>query len=115
MEGRIPAWQPSGAAPEPYLGTVRAFLRRQLVSIVCLALAGLIGVGAIIDHRNKQARIDRAELSEWYCQHDGTHCGGPSSDKIEQHWNERQGGYEVVVAELSGFALVRFVYRLARP
>jgi hypothetical protein len=99
----------------PYRGLVAVFLRRQLISIVCLAVAGLIGVAAIIDHRNKQARIDRAELAEWYCSHDGTRCGGPSSEKIEEHWNEREGGYEVVVAELSGFALVRFVYRLARP
>ena len=115
MEGRIPAWQPSGAAPEPYLGSVRALLRRHLVSIVCLALAGLIGVGAIVDHRIKQTRIDRADVSRWYCEHDGTQCGGPSPDKIEEHWNERQGGYEVAVAGLAGFALVRFAYRLARP
>jgi hypothetical protein len=94
---------------------VRAVLRRQLVSIVCLAAAGLIGLGAIADHRNKQARIDRAHVSEWYCIHDGTQCGGPSSKRIETHWNERQEGYEIAVAALSGFALVRLVYRLARP
>ena len=99
----------------PYRWLVRALLRRHLVSIVCLAAAGLIGLGAIADHRNKQARIDRADIGEWYCRNEGTQCGGPSSRKIEQHWNERQAGYEVAVAALSGFALVRFVYRLARP
>ena len=99
----------------PYRGLVTALLRRHLVSIVCLAAAGLIGVAAIIDHRNKQARIDRAHVAEWYCAHDGTRCGGPSSEKIEEHWNERQEGYEIAVVALSGFALVRFVYRLARP
>jgi hypothetical protein len=85
------------------------------MSIVCLAVAGLIGVAAIVDHRWKQARIDRAHVSEWYCFHDGTQCGGPSSSSIEKHWNERQEGYEIAVVALGGFALVRFVYRLARP
>jgi hypothetical protein len=94
----------------PYLGS----MRRHLLSIVCLSAALLIGVVAIVDHRNKQARIDRAEVGEWYCKHDGTHCGGPSSERMEARWNTRQWGYEIAVTALGAFALGRFVYRLAR-
>jgi hypothetical protein len=94
----------------PYLGA----MRRQLISVVCLAAALLIGIVAIVDHRNKQARINRADVGEWYCRHDGTRCGGPSSERIEAHWNERQWGYEIAVSALGGFAIVRLVYRLAR-
>ena len=114
MEGRIPAWQPSGAAPEPYLGPVAALLRRHLVSIVGLALAGLIGLAAIIDHTNKGARMDRAERLEWFCTHQGTNCGGPSSERIENNWNERQWGYEIAVVALGGGALARVVVRERR-
>jgi hypothetical protein len=99
----------------PYFWTVALVVRRHLMSIACLAAAGLIGVGAIVDHRHKQGRINRAEVAEWYCTNRGTRCGGPSSARIEKHWNQRQWGYEIAVAALGGVAIVRFVYRLARP
>jgi hypothetical protein len=83
---------------------VRRLLRRHTPALACLALAGAIGVAAIVDHRWKQARIDRAELSEWYCSHEGTRCGGPSSSGIEARWNERQLGYEVAVVTLAAAA-----------
>src|SRR3954470_1373265 len=105
MEGRIPAREPSGAAPEPYPGSVRGVLRRHLLPLVCFALAGLIGVGAIVDHRVKQGRMNRAELSEWYCTHQNTRCGGSSSAGIERDWNERQVAYELVVIALGSAAL----------
>jgi hypothetical protein len=89
-------------------------LRRHLVSIAVLALAGLIGLAAIIDHANKGARMDRAERLEWYCIHKGTHCGGPSSDRIESRWNERQWAYEVAVAALGVGAVARVVLRERR-
>jgi hypothetical protein len=91
-----------------------AVLRRHLVSIVCLALAGLIGVAAIIDHIDKGHRMNRAERLEWYCAHQGTHCGGPSSERIENDWNERQLGYEIAVAAIGGGALARVVIRERR-
>jgi hypothetical protein len=89
-------------------------LRRHVVSFVLLALAGIIGVTAIADHRIKNARMSRAEVAEWYCRHDGTRCGGPSSARIEARWNRRQLGYEVAVIALGGFAVVRFIVQLAR-
>ncbi len=117
MEGRIPARPPSGAAPEPYSGSVgvwRRLLRRHLVSLVSLAVAGLICVAAVADHRDKQSRIDRAEVAEWYCTHLGTRCGGPSSESIERHWNERQLGYEIAASVFGAFAIAIGVYRTAR-
>jgi hypothetical protein len=93
---------------------VASAVRKQLVSIVCLAAAALIGLAAIVDHRHKAARINRAEVAEWYCGHRGTRCGGASSTKIEARWNQRQSGYEIAIVALGGFAVVRFVYRLAR-
>jgi hypothetical protein len=85
------------------------------VSLLCLALAGAIGLAAIADHRNKQSRALKAEVLEWYCVHDGTHCGGPSSERIETHWNNRQLGYEIAVSALGAFAIVRFVVLMTRP
>jgi hypothetical protein len=73
--------------------------------LLSFALAGAIAIGAVADHRWKKSRINRAELLEWYCVHQGSRCGGPSSTAIERRWNERQVGYEVVVAVLAGGAL----------
>ena len=89
-------------------------MRRHLVAIVCFGVAGLIGLAAIADHRNKTARANRAQLGEWYCEHEGTHCGGPSSERIEAHWQQRQVGYEIAVIGLGGFAILLFVRHLAR-
>jgi hypothetical protein len=76
------------------------------LALVCLAVAGLIGAAAVVDHSWKQRRIDRAEVAEWYCRHQGTRCGGPSSKRIEAHWNTRQIGYEAaVVALVAGAAI----------
>jgi hypothetical protein len=108
-EGRIPAWQPSGAAPEPYCGVI--FDR---LAMVLVAAAVLIGIGAVVDHHAKQARINRAEIGEWYCLHRGTRCGGPSSDRIEARWNERQSAYEAVVVALGATAVARVVLRARR-
>jgi hypothetical protein len=76
---------------------------------VCLALAFVTGVVAIGDHRNKQGRMNRAELAEWYCTHLDKRCGGPSSAIIERHWNERQRAYEVVVGSLAAIAALGLV------
>jgi hypothetical protein len=94
--------------------TVPLFLRRHRASLLCFALAGLVGLAAIADHRNKQSRIDNAEVLAWYCSHDRTHCGGPSYEGIEAHWNERQLGYEIAVSVLGGLAILLFVARTVR-
>jgi hypothetical protein len=87
--------------------------QRHLLSFTCLAVAGLIGVAATVDHRSKRGQINRAELAKWYCEHEQTRCGGPSSKRIEASWNRRQGVYEIGViafgaAGLGRIALTRF-------
>jgi hypothetical protein len=84
------------------------FLRRHIWSIACVLAAGLVGAAALADHAYKQRRINRAEVLQWYCNHDGTHCGGPSWEAMERSWNARQLGYEAVVVALAGFAVARF-------
>jgi hypothetical protein len=79
-----------------------------------LALAGMIGLIAIGDHRWKQRRINRAEVLEWFCAHKGTHCGGPSSHAIERHWNERQLGYEIAVIVIGVAAIALAAARTLR-
>ena len=41
--------------------------------------------------------MNRAELSEWYCEHKQTHCGGPSSSRLEDAWNQRERGYQLAL------------------
>jgi len=93
---------------------VRLFLRRHWASLLCFAAAGAIVVAAIADHSNKGSRIYEAEVLEWYCAHEGTHCDGPSSERIETGWNERELGYEIAVGALSGFAILLFAAKLRR-
>src|SRR5258708_31795382 len=93
---------------------VNRALQAAKMSVLCLALAGLLGVAAIVDHSDKQRRINRAEEAEWYCLHRRTHCGGPSSARIESRWQQRQWGYEIAVVSLAGFGVVRLLYQLAR-
>jgi hypothetical protein len=80
--------------------------RRYALAFVCFAATGLIVIGAILDHRWKQMRLNRAEISAWYCVHQGARCGGPSAARIERHWNERQLGYEIAAAGLAVAGLI---------
>jgi hypothetical protein len=93
---------------------VLTIARRHLVSILCLALAAMIGLAAIADHRNKQDRINRAEVAEWYCAHQQVRCRGPSSNSIEAHWNQRQWMYQIVVVGLGGTAVALLAFRSFR-
>jgi hypothetical protein len=88
--------------------------RRATLSLVCLAVAGLIGVAAIADHRSKRQQINRAELAEWYCAHEHTRCGGPSSERIEASWNDRQDVYEIGVIAFGGVGLGRIAFTRVR-
>jgi hypothetical protein len=69
------------------------------------------GMIAVVDHRLKQSRVNHAELLEWYCAHRATRCGGPSADRIESHWSQRQVAYEWGIGL---FALAGVVF-LVRP
>jgi hypothetical protein len=61
---------------------------------VTLALLAVIGAVGVVDHTLKARHMNRAELSEWYCEHKQTQCGGPSSSQLEDAWNRRERGYQ---------------------
>jgi len=73
---------------------------RHLLGLACLAAAGLVGMAAVVDRHVKQERGNRAEVAEWYCEHQGTRCGGASSAGIEARWNQREVAYVVAVSVL---------------
>jgi len=77
-----------------------AFIWSSRFATGCLAAALVLCAVAVVDHRDKQARINHAQLLEYYCTHGGTHCGGPSWRTIEHHWQIRQYAYEGAVATL---------------
>ncbi len=78
---------------------VRVVARRVLPFIcVCICAVAII---AVIDHEEKQRRIDRAEVAEWYCLHGGTRCGGVRSANIERRWNEREAVYAGAICALT--------------
>ena len=79
-----------------------------MLSLLCLAVAGLIGVAAIVDHRHKREQIGRAELATWFCEHEHARCGGPSSERIEAAWNHRQRVYEAGVIAFGAAGLIAF-------
>ena len=72
------------------------------LGVALLVAAVAVTVAGLIDHHVKTGRMDRAEVSEWYCGHDGTRCGGPSSVAIERRWNERERGYKIALGVLIG-------------
>jgi hypothetical protein len=84
------------------------------LSLALAAAAVLVAALGIVDHTWKAHRIGRAEVSEWYCLHRGTRCGGPSTKRIERRWNEREIGYEAAVAVLAGAAVLLVAARTLR-
>ena len=64
---------------------------------VTLVLLAVIGAAGVVDHTLKARRMNRAELSEWYCEHRQTRCGGPSSSRLEDAWNQRERGYQLAL------------------
>lgn len=84
-------------------------MRRHAVALACLTAAMLIALVATADHTWKGIRINRADVSEWYCKHRGLGCGGPSSERIEAHWILREWGYALAFALLAGYGTIRLV------
>jgi hypothetical protein len=88
---------------------MRGPLRGYALAFACVAAALLIGIAAILDHRDKQRRITQAQIDAYYCRHVGTRCGGVPWQRIEEHWQTRQWIYEVAVVTLGGLGLVLLV------
>jgi hypothetical protein len=75
------------------------------VRLVRLGIAVAIAAvctAAYVDHRDKAARLKRAHVALWFCQHHGTRCGSTSPSSIEAAWNRRELGYGVAVVLLAG-------------
>jgi hypothetical protein len=104
----------SACAVLAYSRSMRRVLRRRLIGLLSVGLAVLLGMAAIVDHHVKRTRINRAEVAEWYCAHQGVRCGGPSSEAIERHWNERELGYVFAVTVLGVFGVGHVVLDIRR-
>jgi cytochrome oxidase assembly protein ShyY1 len=80
---------------------------RLVVLCIALSLTGIaVAVVAVTDHHRSRARSNRAQLAEWYCQHEGTRCGGPSSVRMHEAWENRELGYKVTEGTLAGAVLL---------
>jgi len=69
--------------------------------VVTLTLFVAVGIAGIVDHHLKTKRMNRAEVSEWFCKHEQARCGGPSSQRIEDAWNERERGYLIALGVIA--------------
>jgi hypothetical protein len=83
--------------------------RRFLVPLLCVVIAVVVGVGGVIDHHLKQARLNRAELGEWYCVHRGVDCRASPEGHIERNWNRREVGYQLGLIALGLTATGTFI------
>ena len=83
-----------------YSGRLIGVLRNWRLAAACAALAAALCFVAVVDHRDKQRRIDRAQLDEYFCVHAGVRCGGPAWRTIEHRWQIRQYGYQAAVGVL---------------
>ncbi len=73
-------------------------LRSSWLIALCLALtlaAIVVAIVAVADHRHSRAQSNRAQLAEWYCDHKGTRCGGPDSERMHSDWEKRELVYKV--------------------
>lgn len=78
---------------------------RFALPLVLLAVAGGIGIAAISDHRDKQARIDQIQVADWHCFHEGLECGAPRWRALEDAWQRRQLAYELADVALGAAAV----------
>jgi hypothetical protein len=67
--------------------------RLTILVVILFVLAGAIAVGAVADHRHKNARMGRADLASWYCHNRGQRCQEPQAETIEGAWHERERVY----------------------
>jgi hypothetical protein len=81
---------------------------------VTLVLLAAIGAAGVVDHTLKTRRMNRAEVSEWYCEHTQTRCGGPSSNRVEHAWNRRERGYQIALGVVLAAGVLTIVKRRRR-
>jgi hypothetical protein len=76
-------------------------LRLTMLVVTLFVLAGAIAVGAVADHRHKDARMGPANVASWYCEHRGERCDEPQADNIEGAWQQRERVYRISFWALS--------------
>lgn len=65
-----------------------------------LVLAAAVFVTGVVDHHEKQAKINRVEEDNWYCRHLGERCATPDADVYEDHWERRERWYAAAIVVL---------------
>jgi hypothetical protein len=82
---------------------------RRGVALLLLVLAGVVLVVAVVDHSRKNARTNRMDVDNWYCQHLGERCETPDADTVEVRWERRELAYKgamfALVLGAVGFAI----------
>jgi hypothetical protein len=87
-----------------------------LVSV--LALVALTSI-AVIDHRSKEDRLQRAREAEFLCTRDGMRCNEEKPASIQQGWHERErfyrGAFAIFVLVGAGSLIIPNVHLRRRP
>lgn len=86
--------------------------RATMLVVVLVLLAGGIAAAAVADHRHKNARMGRADVASWYCQHRNQRCQEPQAEAIEGSWQQRERVYRLSFWLASLGAMTALVIRL---
>lgn len=73
--------------------------------MVVLAI-GAVCAAAILDHRAKEASLQRAHVDQWVCEHRGERCDATSPSAVESAWNRREAAYGVAVVVLAAVGII---------
>jgi|SRR5689334_7336256 hypothetical protein len=98
------------AASRLGLATVR---RALALALVAFALAGVIAVVAVYDHRRVGAQNWSANQASWYCQHNGTRCDELQIADLERRWEHRELGYRMGFLSFSAAGTAAVIVALA--
>jgi hypothetical protein len=80
---------------------LRQVRRMILVAVSLFILAGGLAAVAMVDHRQKNARMGPANEASWYCAHYGQRCQEPQAAEILDAWHRRERVYRVSFWALS--------------
>lgn len=97
------------AASRLGLATVRGALA---LALVAFALAGVIAVVAVADHRRVESQNWAANQASWFCQHKGTRCDQLQIADLERRWEHRELGYRMGFFAFSAAATAALIVAL---
>jgi len=61
--------------------------------VATVVVAGLLSVGAVVDHELKTREMQKWYRAAWFCTNRGLHCDAPKPSDIEAAWQKRELGY----------------------